>query len=108
MDLPTFSSLVIAPLRCADGGALHRPGSPSTAAGPSSMSLIMLLIDDFQCLYDNACKHGALFGYLKRLKQGERGLRLTSNSCCSCWRQWPLATRRQQLSLISCNDDGAV
>ena len=36
-----------------------------------------MLIDELQCLYNSpAGKHSALFGYMKRLKQGECGLRL--------------------------------
>jgi hypothetical protein len=39
--------------------------------------LALLLIDELQCLYDkDPSKHDTLFGYMKRLKQGERGLRL--------------------------------
>ena len=37
---------------------------------------VLLLIDELQCLYNNPSKHSALFGYMKRLKQGECGLRL--------------------------------
>ena len=37
---------------------------------------MLLLIDELQCLYKDPHKHDTLFGYMKRLKQGEKGLRL--------------------------------
>ena len=43
---------------------------------PTSANLVLLLIDELQCLYNNPSRYSALFGYMKRLKQGEGGLRL--------------------------------
>jgi hypothetical protein len=60
------------------GGLLRGPEQVGSSVSAPTPNLLLLLIDELQCLYkaDPLGKYNTLFGYMKRLKQGEKSLRL--------------------------------